>query len=307
MSVPRPSLPTVSRTPPPAGGRTGFHDGELLVQQRAGVADEAARLGGMVGEPRLSASIVAFIADHDLVFLTARDEHGTLWTSALDGPPGFCTVREGILRIRPTDAADLPGGLVPGSMVGVLLVDFARRRRLRVNGVVAGLEDGAVAVSVDQAYGNCPRYIHPREPGGGDDRSDGSARPQRQSTGLATEDIAQIRDADTMILGTAHPSHGVDTSHRGGAPGFVRVEDDGSLWWPDLPGNNLFNSLGNIAAQPEASLLFLDAPTGRRLQVTGRAALEWVPPDSEGDDGGTGRRVHLWPTQVAARWTQTRT
>jgi hypothetical protein len=196
---------------------------------------------------------------------------------------------------------------VPGSLVGALLVDFARRRRLRVNGVVAAFEEGAVTISVDQAYGNCPRYIHPRELGDGDRRSDRGTRTQRHSAGLAAEDIAQVRGADTMILGTAHPSHGVDTSHRGGAPGFVRVEDDGSLWWPDLPGNNLFNSLGNIAADPEASLLFLDALTGRALQVTGRAALEWVPPDSEGDDGGTGRRVHLWPTHVAARWTQTRT
>ena len=100
------------------------------------------------------------------------------------------------------------------------------------------------------------------------------------------------------MLGTAHPAAGADTSHRGGDPGFVRVDDDGSLRWPDLPGNNLFNSLGNIAADPHASLLFLDPSTGRNVQLSGRAALEWIAPDGTADDGGTGRRVLVWPEHV---------
>ncbi len=279
--------------------RAGFHDSERLVQARAGVAEEASRLGGMVAAPKLSGAMSAFVAERDRVFLTGRDEHGTLWTSLLEGRPGFATVDETTLRFRPAfDAADPLGGLAPGSLVGTLLVDFAKRRRVRINGVVTDAGPGGLAIAVDQAYGNCPRYIHRQETHAGDPGDDPDARTRRHADRLAPEHVARIRGADTVILGTAHPSHGADTSHRGGAPGFVRVDPDGSLWWPDYPGNNLFNSLGNIAANPEASLLFLDPAAGRLLQVSGRAELEWVPPESDGDDGGTGRRVRLWPAHV---------
>jgi predicted pyridoxine 5'-phosphate oxidase superfamily flavin-nucleotide-binding protein len=278
--------------------RVGFHDGELLVQRRAGVDEEASRLAGMVGAPRLDGSVGAFVAARDLVFLTAHDAAGTLWTSAVAGPPGFATVADGSLRV-----AGVPGprdplaDLAPGEVVGTLFVDFARRRRVRLNGVLADVGPLGLRIEVDQAYGNCPRYIHSHElppageHGGADRRVDRGHR-------LDPGSVDQIGGADTFVLGTAHPVAGADTSHRGGDPGFVRVEPDGSLWWPDLPGNNLFNSLGNIAADPHASLLFLDPSTGRTVQISGRAAVEWVAPDSAGDDGGTGRRVRVWPEHV---------
>ena len=296
MSFPRTSA---SDAAVDAVGRTGFHRSELLVQQRAGVAETASRLAGMLDVPHLSAAMSTFVAGRDVIFVTARDERGTLWTSTLDGRPGFCTAHDTTLRIRAgRDSLGASCRLTPGTLVGTLLVDFAKRRRVRINGVVTVIEGDDVVVTIDQAYGNCPRYIHRRELRSEEHGADRGARVRHHAAGLGAEHTAQIRRADTLILGTAHPRHGVDTSHRGGAPGFVRVEPDGSLWWPDYPGNNLFNSLGNIAANPEASLLFLDAPAGRILQLSGRADLEWVPPDSDGDDGGTGRRVRLWPTEV---------
>ena len=121
----------------------------------------------------------------------------------------------------------------------------------------------------------------------------------RRHEELAPEHVRRIEEADTFFLGTSHPTHGSDASHRGGVPGFVRV-DDGAVWWPDHPGNNLFNSLGNIAVNPVAALLFLDVEAGRTLQISGRAALEWVEPGSTGDDGGTGRRVRVTPAHVVA-------
>ena len=49
--------------------------------------------------------------------------------------------------------------------------------------------------------------------------------------------------------------------------------DDRTLEFPDYPGNNLFNSLGNIAGHPHAGLVFADFATGDVLQLTGRARL----------------------------------
>lgn len=104
---------------------------------------------------------------------------------------------------------------------------------------------------------------------------------------------AIVESADTFFLGTAHPTRAADTSHKGGRPGFVRVDADGTLWWPDYSGNNMFNSLGNLAENPEASALFLDYEHGVALHLTGTAALEWTEPDIGGDDDGTGRRIRF--------------
>ena len=37
----------------------------------------------------------------------------------------------------------------------------------------------------------------------------------------------------------------------------------------------MFQTLGNIAVNPQAGLLFIDFKTGRTLQLTGRAHIVW--------------------------------
>lgn len=274
---------------------TGFHEGELLVQERAGVAAEARRLTGMLTEPHISDGMARFVAERDLVFLTAEDDRGHLWTSPVAGPRGFAVADDRSLTLAGTVTEDDPlYGLGDGRSVGVLLIDFARRRRLRVNGVVRRHGPDGLEIAVEQAFGNCPRYIHPRElaaPG------HAPAGPAHDGTRLRPEHVAQIAAADTFVLGTIHPERGADTSHRGGDPGFVR-HADGDLWWPDYDGNNLFNSLGNIAVNPAASLLFLDPARGTSLQLSGHAALEWAPPGALEADEQTGRRVRFTPERV---------
>jgi hypothetical protein len=70
----------------------------------------------------------------------------------------------------------------------------------------------------------------------------------------------------------------VDVSHRGGKPGFVRVDIDGGrgvLTIPDFRGNFMFNTLGNLAADPRAGLLLVGFEHGGTLQLSGRARIEW--------------------------------
>jgi predicted pyridoxine 5'-phosphate oxidase superfamily flavin-nucleotide-binding protein len=283
----------MSRTTTPAGPRlrdVGFHAGELAVQERAGTRDEAERLAPMLEPAQLRGGIVAFLADRTFAVITARDADGRLWSSPLTGPAGF------LRAVAPTTLAiharlpegDPLSGLPTGQRVGLVVVEFATRRRVRLNGALTAVGD-RLAIEVEQAYGNCPQYIHqrllaPDEPGQGD------RDEVRRDTALSAADAALIRGADTFFLGTTNPERGSDASHRGGAPGFVRVDGD-RLWWPDYPGNNLFNSFGNLAVDPEAALLFFDFETGQTLQLSGTAEVEWDAADRPGDDGHTGRRA----------------
>ncbi|MEU1618367.1 pyridoxamine 5'-phosphate oxidase family protein [Streptomyces sp. NPDC005722] len=284
--------------------QTGFHEGELAVQRRAGVALEAARLRGMLDPPRLGGGVALFLADRDLAVLGAHDEQGRLWASPLTGAPGFLTTRGDTVRVAARPGAGDPlAGLPAGGAAALIVIDFASRRRLRLNGTLAAAGDAGFELAVDQAYGNCPQYIQQRVlgpvPAGGPGGGDAPAGGARAADRLDAAQAALVARADTFFLGTAHPVRGADVSHRGGPPGFVRVTEDGGLWWPDYPGNNMFNSLGNLAADPAAALLFVDFPTGTTLQLSGTAEVDWTAPGTPGDDGGTGRRVRFTPRHVA--------
>jgi uncharacterized protein len=284
-----------------------FHRGELEVQRRAGVAREASRLEGMLAAPRLDGGAANFLAQREFAVLTARDAAGRLWTSPLLGPVGFLEAHGSTLDVHAVVPPTDPLAVLPVSQeAGLIAIEFAIRRRFRVNGTVIRSDSRSLTIDADQAYGNCPAYIQqrvfehverPEQTGrvvGDDGTESGETRD-----GLTDEDRSLVRRSDTFFLGTVHPERGADASHKGGLPGFVRIEGD-ELWWPDYAGNNMFNSLGNITENPQASLLFVDFATGRTLQLSGTAELQWVAPGSAGDDGDTGRRVRFRPSVVIA-------
>jgi uncharacterized protein len=272
-------------------GREGFHDGEIAVQRRVGVHTQAARLGrSMLATPDLSGGFGSFLADREFAVITARDADGRLWTSPLVASAGFLDAGDRALTIHTApDRGDPLSGLAEGQPVGLLAIEFATRRRVRVNGTLMRAGADRLRLSVDQAFGNCPKYIQQRH-------LQHVERPARsdveRSATLTAEHTALITRADTLFLGTIHPDRGADASHRGGPPGFVRV-GGGQLWWPDYPGNNMFNSFGNLAVEPAAALLFVDFDTGATLHISGTATVAWTAPHIRGDDGGVGRRVRF--------------
>lgn len=278
----------------------GFHAGELAVQRQAGVQAEAARLSPMMEPAELSGGITKFLAARTFAAFTARDNDGRLWVTPLTGPPGFLTVAS--LTTLTIDTTIAPGnplhGLRADQQVGMIAVEFAANRRVRINGTLTRVTSGRLVLEVEQAYGNCPQYIQQRLLRLGYPAPAGAAGVRRD-TALSASDVGLIRKADTFFLGTTHPERGTDASHRGGTQGFVRVEGN-ELWWPDYPGNKMFNSFGNLAVNPEAALLFLDFLTGRTLQLSGTAQVEWGEPGRPGDDGRTGRLARFTLQQLAA-------
>ncbi len=81
---------SVTRSPttePPADEL--FHEGELAVQRRAGVADVARRVGEGSIEPELAPEVTAFLTHQLFLFCATRTPDGAVWASLLVGPPGF--------------------------------------------------------------------------------------------------------------------------------------------------------------------------------------------------------------------------
>ncbi|MDV3222763.1 pyridoxamine 5'-phosphate oxidase family protein [Intrasporangium sp.] len=257
-----------------------FHPGEKAVQVRAGVEADA---WGSSGVGRTIPHVAAdFLGRQRFLSITALDGAGNPWTTQLTGAPGLVRV-EAEDQIRVTAAlsgldpladvlgtsATTPPNTAPVE-VGILALEPTTRRRMRINGVAVRV-DSDLVITTQQVYANCPKYIQTRTPHSAGDRP---TTGRRESDTLAPEQERWIAGADTFFVGTASPGLGVDTSHRGGNPGFVTV-GRGSLSWPDYVGNSMFMTLGNLEIEPRTSLLFLDWEHGHSLHLTGRARVDW--------------------------------
>lgn len=253
-----------------------YHEGELEVQRRAGVAAKAERVGRIVrGEvPEVARK---FAAEREFAILGAADGQGRVWATALQGERGFLSVpAETLLHVdaRPSAGDPLGASLDTETDVGLLLIDPATRRRMRVNGHARPAGARAFEVSTREVYSNCPRYIRQREVRLALPES-GAHRSARWGTELTASQAARLAAADTLFLATRHPDAGADVSHRGGDPGFVQVPAPDRVLIPDYSGNMMFNTLGNLLADERAGLLLLDFDGGGTLQLTGRAEVEW--------------------------------
>jgi hypothetical protein len=90
-----------------------------------------------------------FLAQRTFAVMTARDDAGVLWTSPLQGPPGFLDGRGAQLRIGATAGPGDPLADLPADQaVGLLVIDFATRRRVRVNGDLTAAGPDGLTIDV---------------------------------------------------------------------------------------------------------------------------------------------------------------
>jgi hypothetical protein len=130
---------------------------------------------------------------------------------------------------------------------------------MRLNGRATTSADG-ITIALDQVYGNCPKYIATRHP-----------MPRASAPRRAPASLERLTRADTAFVATRAPE-GADVSHRGGHPGFLRVDGD-TVSWPDFQGNAMFNTLGNLFVDPACGLTVVDPDDGTTLYVTGHATI----------------------------------
>ena len=261
-----------------------FHEGEQAVQARVGVQGRMAQLGPRVIRDFMPEQHREFFEQLPFVVVGTVDKTGQPWASVLAGPPGF--LRSPDERRLTVNAVPLPGDplaqtLTEGAFIGLLGTEPHTRRRNRMNGVVAQAGPQGFSVVLSQSFGNCPKYIQAREPVF---VAVSSLKPVvHDAPGLDAQARKLVAAADTLFIasayqgdaGTAGRATGVDVSHRGGKPGFVRVDEDGTLTVPDFPGNFFFNTLGNIAVHPQAGLLFIDFESGDLLYLAVTASIVW--------------------------------
>jgi predicted pyridoxine 5'-phosphate oxidase superfamily flavin-nucleotide-binding protein len=254
-----------------------FHSGEIAVQERAAVRDIAEDVGEGIAD-HLPPGASEFLERRQMAVLGTVDDRGNVWASVVTGEPGFIeTVDDRMLKIEARISSSDPLGRNLGTEghVALFAPDFVSSRRVRVNGRGI-IKEGAIFITTDEVYGNCRRYLQERIFVGS--RQTPAANPTASvSSELSTSQQRQISRADTFFIATDNPERGADVSHKGGNPGFVRILDARRIAFPDYNGNSMFNTLGNVTVNPHAGVLFIDFDSGRTLQLTGRASIDWSP------------------------------
>lgn len=282
-----------------------YHEGELAVQRRINEPQMPHPNGSFIRD-HITSGAIPFIAQQPMVVVGSIDAQGHVWASVLFGMPGFLHAKDDRTLVLDQTCADsspndpLWNNLQANPQVGLLLIELGSRRRLRVNGRVRLAADNSPIIHVERAYPNCPKYIQRRHWNIAKAENLAPTTPSRRGEILDTAQQAWVRAADTFFVASAHPEQGVDTSHRGGRPGFVQVVDPSTLRIPDFSGNNMFNTLGNFISYPHAGLAFIDFDQGRVLQLSGRPRILWDQNDPRGETGGTCR---YWEFSVDA-WQQ---
>ena len=279
-----------------------WHSGERSLHERLGTAEKMEQVGRRVIRDHMPDQHRQFFTQLPFMVAGAVDANGDVWATVLEGEPGFMQSpdpRTLTLRALPGVGDPVHEHVVEGAAVGLLGIELHTRRRNRLNGHVLNNDAGGFTLQVGESFGNCPKYIQKRQ--------FSFARPPQQPytgvverlTALDAEAIAFIRSADTFFIASSHrgdaehPIQSVDVSHRGGQPGFVRVEGD-TLHIPDFVGNGFFSTFGNLLTNPRAGLVFIDFSSGDLLQLSGHAEVDFGGAPVEAFQGAE----RLWTFRV---------
>jgi uncharacterized protein len=152
-----------------------YHEGHRHFQDRFDTRRLADRIDERLVDDVIDEDDRRFIEGCDMVFVATADGEGRPNCSYKGGDPGFVRVLdEHTIAFPSYDGNGMfltMGNLLVNPHVGLLFIDFERRRRLRLNGVASIDETDpllselpeqqlVVRVRATQVFPNCPRYIH---------------------------------------------------------------------------------------------------------------------------------------------------
>ena len=218
-----------------------FHRGEQQVQQQQGVREQMERFGSRVIRDHMPDQHREFYQQLPFVFVGHADKAGWPWASILFNDPGFISSRDDKtldIHCAPVTGDPLADSLQEGTRLGLLGIDLPSRRRNRLAAHIIESSVDHIQLAVDQSFGNCPQYIQTREL----ERVERETMPAtsvEEITELDERARTLIQQSDTFFVassvsnGSGEASEGADVSHRGGRPGFIRVDNANTLTIPD--------------------------------------------------------------------------
>lgn len=254
-----------------------YHEGELEAQRRAGTTRDAEAMAAGL-HSALTPGVRRFLAERSYAFVAVEDPDGRPWISLAEAERGLfsCTAENELALVpEPRNADPVLDALRAPGRIAVLALDLATRRRLRVNGRSVPAGSGRAIVTPTEVFGNCPKYIARRAVIGAR-----RVKPKPREVASFADLAESVRAADCVAFATTHASRGLDASHRGGPPGFLRMREDGAIEWDDYAGNGMFQSNGNLLADPRSALALPDFETGSLVLLTGQATVSWGSPRS---------------------------
>jgi uncharacterized protein len=297
----------------PKQRRSPWHAGEKALQEKLGVAERMEVFGQKVIRDYMPDQHREFYHQLPFILVGAVDAEGRPWASLIEGPQGFAHSPDPqrlTLNAAPDPQDPAAAGLQTGQAIGMLGIELHTRRRNRMNGVITQATANRLDIAVEHAFGNCPQYIQQRTYARAP-QTLADKPPRKNSTTLDPRARQMIGKADTFFV-ASYVEHddlqrSVDVSHRGGRPGFIKV-DGNRLTIPDYAGNLHFNTLGNLELNPRAGLLFVDFSNGDMLQLSGRTELILQSPLIAAFEGAERlwsvdvEQVVLRPAAVSIRW-----
>ncbi|ATY58921.1 oxidoreductase FAD-binding domain-containing [Cordyceps militaris] len=269
-----------------------FHEGETAVRTLLKVPP-----GRNPTAAGLPASYAARVAASPLLAVGTLDAEGRPWTTLWGGAPGAAepvapdvlgvstgvdTAHDPVYGALWGDARGAGGVVQPAKMAAALAIDLETRDRVKLMGaVVAGSADTTagtlqMALLVQGSLGNCPKYLNRKRVAPRAYGPDTALLVAEDGRVLPTEATRLLDRADLFFLSSTD-GETMDTNHRGGPPGFVRVlrneADEAVIVYPEYSGNRLYQTLGNLHVNPLVGLVVPDFATADVLYLTGRASL----------------------------------
>jgi hypothetical protein len=92
------------------------------------------------------------------------------------------------------------------------------------------------------------------------------------------QDQGFVSTRDMFFLSTVDQYGRPTVSYKGGDPGFIKIIDDRTLAFPCYDGNGMYLSMGNLSANPEVGILFIDFAVPHRMRLQGRASIQAADP-----------------------------
>ncbi|USP79380.1 hypothetical protein yc1106_06654 [Curvularia clavata] len=292
----------MAASPLPGRSAFGWHSGERTIQEMLGVSTASRPNPTSLEFPPAHG---ARIASNHLLSLGALDDEDRPWTTIWGGKRGFAKrIAKGVLEIRTlvdhqydpvaqallastTQCESARPVTTQRKLMSGLSIDFNSRDRVKVMGRLLTSEardhsdnmgEIQLAMAVQESTGNCPKYINKR------DVQIHVPSPHLVSDSLPLPQgaIDLIHKTDLIFISSTN-GDSMDTNHRGGPAGFIRIasneaiREDGSggvvLVYPEYSGNRLYQSLGNLYLNPKIGIAVPDFETSNVLYMTGTAQL----------------------------------